>query len=94
MTKVKPHGLAHATLTVSNIQKTKKFYEEIFETSIKLDNKKSFSLLQVSVPCWFVQWGRRYPNDRFGERRIGLDHIAFKLETLEELEHIIKRLDL
>lgn len=92
MTNFKAHGLAHATLTVSDIQKTKKFYEEVFQTKFDFDNKKSFSLLAVGIPCWFVQWSKKYPNDRFDERRIGLDHIAFKLETLLELNHIIGRL--
>ena len=89
---IKGHGIAHVTLTVSDVQKTRKFYEDLFETEIAMDNKKSFSLLKVSIPCWFTQWGKQYPNDRFDEKRVGLDHIAFKLETLEELGKVVTRL--
>lgn len=89
----KAYGLAHVTLTVSDINKTKKFYEKLFETELLTDNQTSFSLLKVGIPCWFVQWRKDKSGDRFSELRIGLDHIAFKLATLQELEKIIDRLD-
>ena len=90
---IKGYGIAHATLTVSDIKITKKFYEELFGVEFEMDDQNSFSLLKVGVPCWFVQWEKQYPNDRFDEKRVGLDHIAFELKTLEELEGIIRRLD-
>ncbi len=89
---LKGYGIAHTTLTVSDIQRTKKFYEDLFDTKLELDNKWSFSLLKVGIPCWFSQWNKPNKNDRFDEKRIGLDHIAFKLETIEELEKIIAKL--
>lgn len=88
---LKGHGIAHTTLTVSNIQKTKKFYEELFDVELPM-SKHSFSLKKVGIPCWFSEWSKQYKNDRFDERRIGLDHVAFKLETIEELEKIVNRL--
>lgn len=87
------HGIAHITLTVSDIQQTRKFYGELFDTDLVMDDEKSFSLLKVGIPCWFVQWDKQYEGDRFDERRVGLDHFAFKLETLSELETIIKKLN-
>ncbi len=90
---MKAYGLAHATLTVSKIQRSKDFYEELFETELPMDDDHSFSLLSVGIPCWFVQWSKQYSSDRFDERRIGLDHLAFKLETLDELVRIINRLN-
>jgi glyoxylase I family protein len=88
---IKGYGIAHAVLTVSNIQHTKDFYEKLFETSLEMDDESSFSLLKVGIPCWFAQW-KKDNNDRFDEKRVGLDHIAFKLETLEELQKVINRL--
>src|SRR3989304_1191427 len=90
---IKGYGIAHSTLTVSDIQRTKKFYEELFETKLEMDDEKSFSLLKVGIPCWFVEWEKQYPKDRFDERRIGLDHIAFELKKLNELKRVIERLD-
>ncbi len=90
---IKGYGIAHATLTVSDVGRTKKFYEQLFETQLPMDNKISFSLLKVGIPCWFVQWKKQYPHDRFDERRVGLDHIAFKLDTIEELKKVITQLN-
>ena len=90
---IKAYGIAHTTLTVSNISKTLSFYETLFDTSLLMDDDKSFSLLKVGIPCWFVQWEKQYPNDRFDERRVGLDHVAFQLKTLDELEVMINRLN-
>ncbi len=89
---IQGYGIAHVTLTVSDITRTKKFYEDLFETELPSDNKFSFSLLKVGIPCWFVQWKNQRPNEKFDERRIGLDHLAFKLETLPELEQIVAHL--
>lgn len=89
---IKGSGIAHATLTVSDVARTKAFYEELFQTELAMDDKRSFSLLKVGIPCWFVQWDKQYPKDKFDEKRIGLDHLAFKLETLDELVEMIKRL--
>ena len=88
----KGYGIAHATLTVSDIVRTKKFYEDLFETRLEMDDESSFSLLKVGIPCWFVQW-EKDKNDRFDEKRVGLDHIAFKLETLDELQKVIAKLN-
>ena len=89
---LKGHGLAHVTLTVVDVQKTKSFYERLFETDLLMDNAHSFSLLKVGIACWFTQWQKQYPNDMFDENRVGLDHVAFKLDSLDELETIINRL--
>ena len=86
------YGIAHATLKVSDITRTKEFYETLFETDLEMDNKNSFSLLKVGIPCWFVQWNSQIINDKFDESRIGLDHIAFELKTQDELEKVVNRL--
>lgn len=84
-------GIAHVTLTVANVERTKHFYEKLFQTTFEMDNNNSFSLLKVHIPCWFVQWSQN-SKDRFDEKRVGLDHVAYKLKTILELEAIIQRL--
>jgi catechol-2,3-dioxygenase len=91
---IKAYGIAHATLTVLDINVTRKFYEELFDTKIPADNKYSFSLLEVGVPCWFVQWPENKKRDVFNEKRVGLDHIAFEIETIDELKKVIERLNI
>lgn len=90
---IKAYGLAHATLTVFDIKRAKNFYEQLFGTDIPLDNKYSFGLLKVGIPCWFVQWPENKKSDKFDEKRVGLDHLAFEISSLDELKNVIKRLD-
>lgn len=90
---IKGYGIAHVTLTVSDINRTRKFYEQLFDTKITVDNKYSFCLLEISIPCWFVQWPKNKAKGVFNEERIGLDHIAFELKTIKELKKVIERLN-
>lgn len=85
-------GIDHVTLSVSNIEQTRKFYNALFQIEFEKHKENSFNLLKVNIPVWFVQWEKQYPRDRFDERRIGLDHIAFHLDTLEELKKFVSRL--
>ncbi len=89
---IKAHGLAHITLTVSDIHRTKKFYEQIFETEFELDHGRGFSLTTVGAPVWFVQWDNIAPDDKFDPSRIGLDHFAIKLELMAELDGVANKL--
>lgn len=89
---MRSYGISHVTLAVTNIKRTKEFYEKLFETSLEMDVEQSFSLLKVGIPCWFVQWHESI-NDRFDEKRVGLDHIAFELKTIKELEEIVNKLN-
>lgn len=89
---VNRHGIDHVTLTVSDLDRTKDFYEKLFQIKFEKHKENSFNLLPVGIPVWFVQWAKQHPSDRFDETRIGLDHIAYHLETLEELEKFVNKL--
>ncbi len=89
---IRGKGLAHITITVGDLARTKEFYEDLFQTKFNYDNKISFSLLKVGIPCWFRVHKTSIKGETFDEKRVGLDHVAFKLETLEELKEIIGRL--
>lgn len=85
-------AIDHVTLTVSNLNRTKSFYEQLFQVKFTKHKDNSFNLLPVGIPVWFIQWEKQRPNDKFDETRIGLDHIAFHLDTLEELKEFVNRL--
>lgn len=90
---IKCYGIDHATLTVSDLERTRKFYSKLFGIELRKHKDNSFNLLKAGVPCWFVQWEKQYPKDQFDELRVGLDHIAFELKTVKELEEVVKKLD-
>ena len=91
---IRAYGIDHATLTISNLDKTRKFYEQLFDTKFTNHKSGSFNLLPAGIPVWFVQWEKKYPHDRFDERRIGLDHLAFELRSISVLKQVIRRLDI
>lgn len=85
-------GIDHVTLTVADINRTKDFYDSLFQTRFEKDDENSFSLLAVDIPVWFIQQEKQHSNDKFDETRVGLDHIAFHLDTMEDLEKFVIRL--
>lgn len=89
---LRAHAIDHVTLTVSNLDRTIDFYDQLFQTKLTKHKYNSFNLLPVGIPVWFVQRQKQHPNDKFDESRIGLDHIAIHLETLKELEVFVDRL--
>lgn len=85
-------AIDHVTLTVSNLDRTMEFYAQLFQTKLTKHKSNSFNLLPAGIRVWFVQWEKQYPHDRFDERRIGLDHLAFHATSITELEKFVQRL--
>ncbi len=80
--------------TVADIGRSHKFYEELFGAKFDLNSKgRCFDLLKVGISCWFVQWNyKKNLLDKFNEKRVGLDHVAFEIRDVKELEKITQRL--
>ena len=79
-------GIDHVTLTVSDINQTKEFYDSLFQTKFEKTMKTLLSIIS-RYSVWFVH-RKTASKDRFDETRVGLDHISFHLEALEELESL------
>lgn len=80
----------HLVLTVSNIKITKEFYTKILgeaeftdEESIMfiINNTKLFFVLPYNTE--FIERG-----DKFNPSRVGLEHLAFGVSSLDELKKI------
>ena len=86
-------GVHHLILTVSNVTTSTRFYENVFGvTAFPGDDRQrclscgSF-LLALQLPPT-----RGLPHDRFDENRLGLDHVAFAVESRKQLEALVVRL--
>jgi len=94
--QIRTGGVHHATLTVSDVQRSAEFYKTYlgfqmvvaFEGKIALSNG---SLLLVVAPA--PDPTQATPDDRFNENRIGLDHISFSVASRDELEAAARLLD-
>ena len=97
-------SIAHVRLTVTDIERSRQFYESVFGWPVLIEvpenadeatrNQLSFLYGGVIYDLGGTLLGLRpVANDRFDENRTGLDHIAFRLASKEELDSAALHLD-
>ncbi|WP_077090650.1 VOC family protein [Mycobacterium rhizamassiliense] len=97
-------SIAHVRLTVTDIERSRQFYESVFDWPVLLEvpenadeatrNQYSFLFGGVIYDLGGTLLGLRpVAADSFHEDRCGLDHIAFRLTSLAELESAAAHLD-
>lgn len=97
-------SIAHVRLTVTDIERSRQFYESVFGWPILLevpDNADEATRAQLSFLFGGVIYDlggtllglRPVATDRFDEDRTGLDHIAFRVATKDELDSAATHLD-
>lgn len=97
-------SIAHVRLTVTDIERSRQFYESVFDWPVLLEipenadeaTREALSFLYGGV---IYDLGgtllglRPVATDRFHEDRTGLDHIAFRLASRDELDAAAAHLD-
>lgn len=97
-------SIAHVRLTVTDIERSRQFYESVFGWPVLLEvpeNADEATREQLAFLYGGVVYDlggtliglRPVATDRFSEDRAGLDHIAFRLGSLDELEAAAAHLD-
>ncbi len=97
-------SIAHVRLTVTDIERSRQFYESVFGWPVLLevpDNADEATRAQLSFLFGGVIYDlggtllglRPVATDRFDEDRTGLDHIAFRVATKDELDAAATHLD-
>ncbi|MEV6072558.1 VOC family protein [Nocardia sp. NPDC052001] len=101
---ISAESIAHLRLTVSDIDRSRDFYEKVFEWPVALEVpddadaelRQRLSFLDGGV-IYRMQHGliglRPVASDRFDENRVGLDHLAFSVSSLAELKAAAAHLD-
>lgn len=98
------NSIAHVRLTVSDIERSRQFYESVFGWPVLLevpDNASEATRNQLGFLFGGVIYDmggaliglRPVANDRFHEDRAGLDHIAFRTVSKAELDAAASHLD-
>ena len=91
-------GLSHVILTVSDFDRSRKFYGDLLGFPLQDVNYESdtmsisFFFALGGLTIWFVKHKATPANDRFSETRIGLDHLAFKATNEAELKAMADKL--
>ena len=99
-------AIHHIRLTVTNIERSRKFYTELLGFDVAVEAPASDD--PKSDPSYPVLWGGvvmakgnyllglrpvAAKGDRFDEDRVGLDHLSFNVESRAALNDAIKLLD-
>ena len=97
-------SIAHVRLTVTDIERSRRFYESVFGWPVLLEipenaDETTRGLLGFLYGGVIYDLGgalvglRPVASDRFHEDRCGLDHIAFRVGSKDELEAAAAHLD-
>jgi glyoxylase I family protein len=97
-------SIAHVRLTVTDIERSRRFYESVFGWPVLLevpDNADEATRSRLGFLFGGVIYDlggtllglRPVGTDRFDEDRTGLDHIAFRLVSRSEIDAAAARLD-
>ena len=97
-------SIAHIRLTVTDITRSREFYESVFDWPVNLElpedaddatrERLGFLFGGVIYNVGDCRVGLRpAADDRFDEDRTGLDHLAFRVGSRSELEEAATHLD-
>ncbi len=98
------NSIAHVRLTVTDIERSRQFYESVFSWPVLIEmpdsadeairNRLGFLFGGVIYDMGGALIGLRpVATDRFDEDRVGLDHIAFRTASKAELDAAANHLD-
>lgn len=97
-------SIAHVRLTVTDIERSRQFYEAVFGWNILIEMPEGADAATRDA-LGFLFGGviydlggaliglRPVADDRFDEDRVGLDHLAFRLNSRAELDDAAVHLD-
>jgi glyoxylase I family protein len=89
-------GVHHLTLTVSDVNRSRAFYEEVlgFETLMEFPPRVMLSNGNVGLALGpSPDPSRAIPDDSFDENRIGLDHLSLFVANRDEMENAVRIFD-
>ena len=82
-------GVHHLVLTVKDVVKSKEFYSNVCGMRVIADEKEYVGLSDGTFTLWIGEPRDYLPREQtFDRNRTGLDHWAFRVETMEELKRI------
>lgn len=101
---ISPKAFAHVRLTVTDIDRSRAFYEDLFDLPVAVElppdaDEKTREELSFLYGGVIYRLGdallglRPVASDRFDEDRVGLDHVSFTMSARADLESAQRVLD-
>lgn len=81
--------IGHIYLYVSDLDKSYDFYKELLEYlgyRVKTKQDWGFAFLNRDLSIWFEKARKGYIERGYHRKRIGLNHIAFKVNSKEDVD--------
>ena len=88
----KTPGIHHIALRCSDMEVTKKFYQETIGLPLVLDSAELIAFTAGALLVAFKKANATFHKDVFTPFNIGLDHLALTCETEEELKRFAQGL--
>lgn len=89
------NGFAHVALSVTDSKRSADFYSKLLDAHV-IDASDDISPFRVCIAGGTVIGFRAHPKtpaDAFTHERVGLDHLAFAVASIDELERWLARLN-
>ena len=86
--------IGHIGINVNNMEISKKFYKNVFDFEViaeRLEGDKKYLFLGLNGEIIITLWEQS--NKIFSKDTAGLHHLAFQIDTVEQLINFEKKLD-
>lgn len=95
---ITPTGFAHVRLTVTDIARSKQFYDQVFGLPVAVDGQDgepdfAFGGVIYAIDDSTLLGLRPVSDDRFDEDRTGLDHVSLKVASKDAIDDAARHLD-
>lgn len=91
------NSLAHIEINVANLEKTKRFYDIFLAPLWRNISSASDSSIGYKAPdkthIFFVQVDEKYTDTDFHRKHIGLNHLAFRVDSIDAVDEMASYLD-
>lgn len=90
-TAFRPNFVDHIVIFVKHVERSRRFYALLLGDPTE-ESESSVMFLVGSTRLFFVHG--QNPRPAFDKERIGLNHLAFGVRTPEELQAVVRQLDM
>lgn len=90
---MKLNGIAHIQLSVSDVQRSKRFYQPLMqylEMKPIVDEPESYYCVGSRTGIALTQANEQFRGDRFEQRRIGLHHFCLRARSREDVDELFE----
>ena len=92
--KLEISGFSHVAIRVTDLERARRFYSEVIGFPVVLE-LEGVMLVQVGSGLMGIRADAEgaKPGDRFDPHRVGLDHVSFAVDSVEQLDRMKRDLD-